>query len=100
MKRGIKALCKYLLVSISTIVATVIVFNLFRNGQNTRATRGILQGQGAFPIEPESLRFEARDSMLAVNSQITSVKKIDWHNYDQIARESKRVGTYKNESNY
>lgn len=90
MKRGIKALCKYLLVSITTVVATVIVFNLFRNGQNS--TRGVLHGQGAFPIEPESLRLEARDSMRAADSQITSVKKIDWHNYEQISKEKKRVG--------
>lgn len=94
MKRGIKALCKYLLVSITTVVATVIVFNLFRNGQNS--TRGVLHGQGAFPIEPESLRLEARDSMRAADSQITSVKKIDWHNYEQISKEKKRVGMYLN----
>ncbi|KAI5732458.1 hypothetical protein M8J76_000430 [Diaphorina citri] len=92
MKRGIKALCKYLLVSISTVVATVIVFNFLRSNENhRRGTHGTLQGQGMFPIEPESLILE-RDSMLEAGSQIHNVKKIDWHNYDQISAESKRVG--------
>ncbi|XP_026680901.1 N-acetylgalactosaminyltransferase 6-like, partial [Diaphorina citri] len=92
MKRGIKALCKYLLVSISTVVATVIVFNFLRSNENhRRGTHGTLQGQGMFPIEPESLILE-RDSLVEAGSQIHSVKKIDWHNYDQISAESKRVG--------
>lgn len=95
MKRGIKALCKYLLVSISTVVATVIVFNFLRSNENhRRGTHGTLQGQGMFPIEPESLILE-RDSLVEAGSQIHSVKKIDWHNYDQISAESKRVGKFK-----
>lgn len=93
MKRGIKALCKYLIVSISTIVATVIVFNIFRNNESPRGNHGILQGQGKSPIEPESLRLE-RDSMYVADTSKNKDLKIDWHNYEHIAAESKRVGKF------
>ncbi|CAG9855646.1 unnamed protein product [Phyllotreta striolata] len=81
MRRNLKTLLKYILLSSVTVVFTVLTYRIFKSKDFTRDRNslGLARSIGIEPLAP-------REVILVDN------EKIDWHDYEQIEKELKRLG--------
>lgn len=97
MKRSVKSVFKFLLLSISTVIFTVIIYKSIRN---------------VFPVRHNFNDFQSNKVILPVvswlnlcllNVYITFAllqdisilnEKIDWHDYELITKDAKRTGNF------
>ncbi|KAJ8951726.1 hypothetical protein NQ318_012577 [Aromia moschata] len=80
MKRNIKSLLKFFLLSAVTVVFTVLVFRIFKSKQYPQHSIFDNRINGQEPLAPE-------DAILLVDNE-----KIDWQDYEQIKTDSLRKG--------
>ncbi|XP_074026127.1 N-acetylgalactosaminyltransferase 6 [Leptinotarsa decemlineata] len=81
MRRNVKTLVKYLLISAVTVVFTVLFYRIFKS-RNLNTNNVYFEAKN-IGVEPQA----PRDVFLPVDNE-----KIDWHDYQQIKRDSMRVG--------
>ncbi|XP_056649199.1 N-acetylgalactosaminyltransferase 6-like isoform X1 [Diorhabda sublineata] len=80
MRRNLKTLLKYILLSSVTVVFTVLIYRIFKTRTyriDSRVYFGI--NNGIEPVAPEAI-------VLVDN------EKIDWHDYERIKRDASRTG--------
>lgn len=101
MKRNIKSLLKFFLLSAVTVVFTVLIFRIFKAAnpagfEIAGARRRLILAKGVEPLGPVDVSYffcHLRTLCEAIfQNALINNEKIDWHDYDQIKREAARTG--------
>ncbi|CAH1105302.1 unnamed protein product [Psylliodes chrysocephalus] len=81
MRRNLKTLLKYILISSVTVVFTVLFYRIFKTREYLKDNAVFIGAQniGIEPLAPQEI--------ILVDNE-----KIDWHDYGQIKRDLKRTG--------
>ncbi|XP_072383156.1 N-acetylgalactosaminyltransferase 6-like [Diabrotica undecimpunctata] len=81
MRRNLKTVLKYLLISSVTVVFTVLFYRIFKT-RDFRTDNVIYIGANNIGVEPL-----APEEVVLIDNE-----KIDWHDYDRIKRDALRTG--------